>query len=93
MRVPLPLKRKYVGDEGSTDTKQFHQSFKAWVKFKNHTISDEEWKVLSVEDEAHPYEEYPTSNPPLAATNQEQHRGEQQVYDEAVQQSEQQRGE
>ena len=52
--------------------------------------------MLSEEDEAHPYEEYPTSNPPLAATNQEQRRGEQhqeqQVYDEAVQQSEQQRG-
>ena len=92
------VKRKYLRDEGSTDTKQFHQSFKAWVKFKNHTtISDEEWQVLSEEDEAHPYEEYPTSNPPLAATNQEQRRGEQhqeqQVYDEAVQQSEQQRGE
>ena len=68
------------------------------MKFKNYTtISDEEWQVLSEEDEAHPYEEYPTSNPPLAATNREQRHGEQhqeqQIRVEAVQQGEEQHGE
>ena len=45
--------------KGAQTQSNFIKVFKAWVKFKNHTtISDEEWQVLSEEDEAHPYEEY-----------------------------------
>ena len=66
--------RKYVRTvEGSTSTKQFHQGFKTWTLSKNSAgMTEEEWQTLMNEDELHPYEDYPTTNPPAppSMTNQ-----------------------